>query len=44
MEKEGDDKERGLVDTFCIGHKGFPKTQDLENFSSRYNQVINKIR
>ena len=44
MEKEGDDKERVLVDTFCIGHKGFPKTQDLENFSSRYNHVNYKIK
>ena len=44
MEKEGDDAERVLVDIFCIGHKGLPKTQDIENFSSRYNQVKNKIK
>ena len=44
MEKEGDDKERVLVDTFCIGHKGLPKTQDMENFCSRYNQVKDKIK
>ena len=44
MEKVGDNKERVLVDTFCMGHKGLPRTQDLEDFSSRYNQVNNNIK
>ena len=44
MEREGDDTERVLVDTFCIGHKGLPRPQDLKNFSSRYDQVNNNTK